>query len=419
MFPIWPGSFPDSGGKSGKGIIRHLMNARMPPPGITDADWEKAPPAVRAMLRQALQRADPAAPPQPASNDAAAARDASLLRLSQRLEAILAPEEILPAIVETLAQELRLPYVAIALRRTETDAFELAAHSRFTTRPEDGRGLSPAQEPERHVLPLIHHMEIVGQLIVEPRPAIDPLTDREQALLIDIAQRAGTAAHIVRLTNDLRRTRERLVLAREEERRRLRRNLHDSIGPTLAALNLKVGALRNLIVRDPAAAAAQMTELREQIRTVITDIRRVVYDLRPPALDELGMLPAIREQAAQFSTEELRVTVEAPDHLPALPAAVEVATYRIVLEALTNIARHAHAHQGCIRLSLADELQIEVTDDGVGLPPQHRAGVGFTSMRERATELGGTCVVEPRAGGGTRVLARLPLDLKEGTLAYV
>lgn len=382
------------------------MTAEMPPPGITDADWARTPPAVRALLRQALQM-----PSQPASHDA------GLLRLSQRLEAILAPEEILPTIVETLAQGLRLPYVAVTLKRTETDAFESAAHSQFTTRPEDGRGSPLAQQPERHILPLLHDMEIVGQLIVEPRPALDPLTEREQALLIEIAQRAGTAAHIVRLTNDLRRTRERLVLAREEERRRLRRNLHDNIGPTLAALNLKVGALRKLIGREPAAAALQMAELREQIRTVITDIRRVVYDLRPPALDELGMLPAIREQAAQFSTEGLQVTVETPDHLPALPAAVEVAVYRIVLEALTNIARHAHARHGCIRLNLADELQIEVTDDGVGLPPQHRAGVGFTSMRERATELGGACVVEPVIGGGTRVLARLPLDLKEGTMA--
>jgi signal transduction histidine kinase len=396
------------------------MTAEMPPPGITDADWARTPPAVRALLRQALQM-----PSQPASHDATEALDAGLLRLSQRLEAILAPEEILPTIVETLAQGLRLPYVAMTLKRTEADAFELAAHSQFTTPPEDGRGSPLAQppskddlRPERHILPLLHDMEIVGQLIVEPRPAIDPLTAREQALLINIAQRAGTAAHIVRLTNDLRRTRERLVLAREEERRRLRRNLHDNIGPTLAALNLKVGALRKLIGREPAAAALQMAELREQIRTVITDIRRVVYDLRPPALDELGMLPAIREQAAQFSTEGLQVTVETPDHLPALPAAVEVAAYRIVLEALTNIARHAHARHGCIRLSLADELQIEVTDDGVGLPPQHRAGVGFTSMRERATELGGACVVEPVMGGGTRVLARLPLDLKEGTSAY-
>jgi signal transduction histidine kinase len=213
----------------------------------------------------------------------------------------------------------------------------------------------------------------------------------------------------MRMTTDLQRARERLVLAREEERRRLRRNLHDTIGPTLAALNLKAGAVRGLIERDPTAALAHMSELREQIRSVIADIRRVVYDLRPPALDELGMLPAIREQAAQFSVEGLQVSVDAPDYLPTLPAALEVAAYRIVLEALTNVARHAQAQHCWIRLSLEDELQIEVTDDGVGLPPMIRAGVGLTSMRERAAELGGQCVFEPRPGGGTRVLADLPL----------
>jgi signal transduction histidine kinase len=353
------------------------------------------------MLVQALERSAPVTP------DSTAAHYAGLLRLSQRLEAILAPEELLPTIVDAVTRELRLPYAAISLKRSETDTFELVVHSRSTPHVDN------TSAPEQYVLPLIHNMEIMGQLIVEPRPAADPLTPQEQTLLMEIAQRAGTAAYIVRLTNDLRRTRERLVLAREEERRRLRRDLHDSIGPTLSALNLKAGAVRNLISRDPSAALAQMVELREQIRLVITDIRRVVYNLRPPALDELGMLPAIREQAAQFSSDELQVTVEAPDHLPALPAAVEVATYRIVLEALTNVARHAHARQCRIQLRLTDELQIEVTDDGVGLPPHPQVGVGFMSMRERATELGGTCVAEPALGGGTRVLARLPLDLAE------
>jgi signal transduction histidine kinase len=202
-----------------------------------------------------------------------------------------------------------------------------------------------------------------------------------------------------------------LVLAREEERRRLRRNLHDTIGPTLAALNLKAGAVRALIAREPDAALMQMTELREQIRTVITDIRRVVYDLRPPALDELGMLTAIREQAAQFSMDGLHVSVEAPESLPALPAALEVAAYHIITEALTNVVRHARARQCWIRLSMTDVINIAVTDDGIGMPPMLRAGVGLASIRERAAELGGTCLFEAAPGGGTRVLARLPLSV--------
>ncbi len=332
---------------------------------------------------------------------------ASLTRLSRRLEGMLAPEAVLPLIVETVAEALHLPYAAIRLKRTDSGEFELAAEYPAEASPPPAND-SPEAEP--FLLPLMYQDEIVGQLVLRPGVDHPQLTLSEQNLLTEIVQNAGVAVHVMRMTSDLQRARERLVLAREEERRRLRRNLHDTIGPTLAALNLKAGAVRGLIERDPSAALTHMAELREQIRAVITDIRRVVYDLRPPALDELGMLPAIREQATQFSVGGLHVTVDAPDYLPALPAALEVAAYRIVLEALTNVARHAHARECWIRLSIEDDLQIEVADDGVGLPPPPtiRAGVGLTSMRERATELGGSCALEPRPGGGTRVLARLP-----------
>ena len=331
----------------------------------------------------------------------------SLTGLSQRLEGMLAPEAALPLIVETIATALQLPYAAIRLKHTDSGEFELTAE--YASGREDSPSSDIQARAEPFLLPLMYQDEIVGQLVLQPGVDHPALTLSEQNLLTEIVQNAGVAAHMMRMTQDLQRARERLVLAREEERRRLRRNLHDTIGPTLAALNLKAGALRGLIERDPAAALTHMSELREQIRSVIADIRRVVYDLRPPALDELGMLPAIREQAAQFSVEGLRVTVDAPDYLPALPAALEVAAYRIVLEALTNVARHAHAKNCWIRLRSTNGLQIEVIDDGIGLPPMIRAGVGLSSMRERATELGGQCVLDPRPGGGTRVWARLPL----------
>jgi signal transduction histidine kinase len=166
--------------------------------------------------------------------------------------------------------------------------------------------------------------------------------------------------------------------------------------------------VRNLIEQDPPAAQEQMNELREQIQSVITDIRRVVYDLRPPALDELGIIPAIREQASLFSTGGLRVGVDAPDEMPPLPAAVEVAAYRIVVEALANVGRHAHARLCRIHLSVNDQVHIEVVDDGVGLPARHRAGVGIASMRERVAELGGSLSIDSPAEGGTRVVASLP-----------
>src|SRR5947208_10250776 len=147
----------------------------------------------------------------------------------------------------------------------------------------------------------------------------------------------------------LRRNRERLVTTREEERRRLRRDLHDGLGPTLAALNLQAGVVRKLITSDPVAADALVTEWRTELRVAIADIRRLVYELRPPALDELGLVGAIRERATQYQHSgdtdrlSLRVIVEAPEHMPSLPPAIEVAAYRIVQEALTNMLRHAQA----------------------------------------------------------------------------
>jgi signal transduction histidine kinase len=187
-----------------------------------------------------------------------------------------------------------------------------------------------------------------------------------------------------------------LVTAREEERRRLRRDLHDGLGPALASLTLKLDAARNLLARDRAATETLL-------------------------LDELGLVSAIREHAARnVSANGLRVLVEAPESLPPLPAAVEVAAYRITMEALTNVARHAQAHTCVVRLSLPEAggrpqgspLQIEIVDDGVGLPADRRAGVGLTSVRERAAEIGGTCAVGPGPGGGTRVVARRPPEKK-------
>jgi signal transduction histidine kinase len=241
-------------------------------------------------------------------------------------------------------------------------------------------------------------------------------------LLDDLARQAGAAAHAVQLTADLQRSRERIVVAREETGRRLRRDLHDGLAPTLAALALKAGAIGDLIPADPQGARALSAELEAEIRGTIREIRRLVYELRPPALDELGLVAAIRERATTESTRRrangargddaaavILITVEAPDSLPPLSAAVEVAAYRIVQEALTNVVKHAQAGRCIVRLTAADNLEVEIIDDGVGLPDARRTGVGLLSMRERAEELGGTCVVKALPKGGTRVFAQLPV----------
>ncbi len=202
------------------------------------------------------------------------------------------------------------------------------------------------------------------------------------------------------------------MTAREEERRRLHRDLHDGVGPTLASLIHRLETARALVARDPDGATVLLGDLKAQVRATIGDIRRLVYALRPPTLDEFGLISAIREHVAHYNTAgELRVVVEALDALPALPAAVEVAAYRIVLEALTNVTRHAHASNCSIRLEIRDarELFVEVIDDGAGLLDGTRAGVGMISMRERADELGGECLIAAGPNGGTRVRAWLPL----------
>src|SRR5215217_450748 len=319
---------------------------------------------------------------------------AVLSRLGQRLEAALAPDAALNTVVQTVAQALKLPYAEISLK--QGDGFLTAASYG-----------DPADE--RVTLPLTYGAELVGRLNLAPRGPGEEFSSSDRRLLEDLARQAGVAAHAARLTADLQRSRERLVTAREEERRRLRRDLHDGLGPQLAAQTLKVGSARSLYGRDPAAADALLSELETNMEAAISDIRRLVYNLRPPALDELGLDGAIRESAAQYATNELNISVDTPQTLPSLPAAVEVAAYRIVQEALTNVVRHAAASECVIRLGLDSELELEITDDGVGMPEDRGAGIGLSSMRERAMELSGTCVVEPSLPEGTRVLARLPL----------
>ena len=316
-------------------------------------------------------------------------------QLGQRMEATLAPDAVLSAIVETLAQALKLPYTAISLRHDQV--FSVVA------------SYGAMAEPLLHV-PLLYQTEQVGELLLAPRARGESFTPADRRLLDDLARQIGIAAHAVRLTADLQLSRERLVTAREEERRRLRRDLHDGLGPALASITLKLDAARNLLNRDPTAADALLIDLKKQTQAAVSDIRRLVYDLRPPSLDELGLIQALREQAEQYNHDTLCITIDAPEPLPPLPAAVEVATYRIVLEAMTNVVRHSQACNCTIRFALGNGLDIEICDDGRGISTDHRAGVGLTSIRERVAELGGICQIEAQPAGGTRIHVKLPMQ---------
>ena len=250
-----------------------------------------------------------------------------------------------------------------------------------------------------------------GELVVGLRPgdlAFSPGDEQVLRLTVPLLAQALRARA---LAEDLIESRGQTIAAVEEERRRLRRELHDGLGPRLSGVAFTSDAARNLIRTDPEAAAAMVARLRADTVTAIEEIRRLVYAMRPPALDELGLVPALRQQAEGLRNrrgEPVDVDVTAPDDLGELPAAVEVAAYRIVIEALTNVARHSTSATASVLVARkGDGLRLEITDVGGGQGPW-RAGVGMASMRERATELGGTLEAGPGPGGG-RVCAVLPL----------
>jgi signal transduction histidine kinase len=322
---------------------------------------------------------------------------AVLSTLGRRLEGALSPDETLPAIVETVARALKLPYTAIALRDGDADSI-VASYGACVGEPLTMR--------------LTWQGQAIGRLLLSPRAPSEEWSAKERRLLDDLARQVGVAAHAIELHTELRRARERLVIAREEERRRLRRDLHDGLGPQLASQTLTLSAAAKLLRADPSAAEDLLAQALVHAQTAVTDIRRLVYGLRPPALDDLGLVGALTDQATHYSASGLRVTVTAPEPFPPLPAAVEVACYRIAQEALTNVARHAQARAATLTLAAdapQQALTLEIVDDGCGLPAQLQAGVGLASMRERAAELGGSCVIETAAGGGVQVCARLPL----------
>jgi signal transduction histidine kinase len=341
---------------------------------------------------------------------------AALSRLGRRLEASLTPEAVLPTIVATVREALKLPYTAIYLKQDDNDHKIVAESAASSLRVENGKIHVPGMNREGQCIPLIHQGETLGYLVLGPRTPNEAFSSSDLRLVDDLAPQVGVAVHAMRLTSDLQRSREQLVLTREEERRRLRRDLHDGLGPNLASQGLKLAAVQQLLESNPSAAKPLLKQVMEQNNSTVADIRRLVYGLRPPALDELGLVAAIRDHVAGMdgkSALQVEIT-EPPDGLPPLSAAVEVASYRIVLEALTNVIRHAQAKHCNIRFTVSpngssNALCIEIQDDGRGISEAHRAGVGLRSMRERAEEIGGSCLIDGGTIRGTLILARLPI----------
>jgi signal transduction histidine kinase len=312
---------------------------------------------------------------------------AALRRLSDRLEATADPAQALRIVTTSVAEALRVDDVRVALD-----------------------GDTAPSVPDEVRVPLVHQHTRLGDLVVGV-PRGRQLSAADRQLLDDLARQAAVVVNAIHLTLDLQASRARLITAREEERRRLRRDLHDGVGPSLAAMVLKLNVLGATI--DDPSSTELLGEVREETKAAISEIRRLVDDLRPPALDEVGLVGALRQKAESLSAhggdDPLVVTVSGPDSLPPLPAAVEVAAYRIVMEAVTNVVRHARASRCVVDISVNGSLELTVSDNGIGPTHGTTPGVGLASMRERAEELGGSFSVSRRAEAGTVVRATLRL----------
>ena len=291
----------------------------------------------------------------------------------------------LAEVAESIQAALRVPHVAV--RSDETCLGQA--------------GGSPAGATQE--VTLTYGQEVVGRLVIGLRPGERALGRPDQEAVGLIAGPLALAVHAMGLSSELKASRERLVAAREEERRRLRRDLHDGLGPVLTGLAFAADAAANLQSADPVRTANLLDTVRSHARTAITDVRRVVDDLRPPALDELGLVGALRQRADQVAYRAdgtpVQVCLVSPDDLHALPAAIEVAAYRIATEALTNVVRHARATRAELRLSCDDTLEVQVLDNG----PANGAwspGIGLQGMRERTDELSGRFEAGPSESGG-------------------
>jgi signal transduction histidine kinase len=326
----------------------------------------------------------------------------ALVQLHRHFESTPSPHSILPTIAETIAQTLKLPFVEIKAQIPETQTADAPLVTAVG---------SPPKNAAIEQVPLTYQGMAIGELRVAARGWDEPLSHSDLLVLRDLAQQVGIALYAAHLTGNLQHARERLVIAREEERRHIRNDLHDGLAPTLSSLQLQLGAVRTLLHHDPDQASVIIDEMREDLRNATGEIRQMVYDLRPPMLDELGLLGAIKN----FKLQEagVRYEVIAPDSLPELPAAFEVAIYRIASEAIHNVIKHAQATECEVRIEVGNgHLTLSVTDNGRSIPHQHNVGVGLHSMRERVAELGGTLTVQSCEGSGTCLVARFPIEGK-------
>jgi signal transduction histidine kinase len=261
-------------------------------------------------------------------------------------------------------------------------------------------------------LPLRHRGVQLGTLTIGPRRGATRVTEQDARLVAALAPHLAVVVRSGRLAEELARERTRVTAATLVERDRLRRDLHDGLGPSLAGIALGLEAASTAHRTDPNAVPALLERTRAEAEVAVSEIRRVLDGLRPTSLDLHGLEGAVRDTASSLGMGrpggpdfEFR-----SDALPLLPPQVEEAAFRIVAESLTNVARHSAAGHCAVRLNQANgDLRVRVSDDGRGLSPESGSGHGLDSMRKRATDVGGSLLVEMARPHGTLVTAVLPL----------
>lgn len=322
----------------------------------------------------------------------------------------LAVEEVLPQMARALGEGTGASLAAVWLRvggSLEREGIwpAQAGDAATARRSASMIGVAlPDLSPAQRVTAVRHQAELLGALTLS-KPASDPITPADEKLMDDLAEQAGLVLRNARLVEELRASRQRLVAAQDEERRKIERNLHDGAQQQLIALAIKVNLAQSVAAKDPAKAVEIMGDVKSDLQDSVDTLRDLARGIYPPLLADQGLAVALDAQAKKAAVP---TTVEA-NGLGRYPQEVEAAVYFCALEALQNIAKYANATHAEVRLrSVAGILEFEVTDDGAGFDTASTSyGTGLQGMADRLDAIGGRLEIDSSVGKGTTITGRV------------
>jgi signal transduction histidine kinase len=330
-----------------------------------------------------------------------------LTEFSGRVGSTYSSDDVLPRMAQLVGEATRARASRVWLRVGQ----ELQEVARWPADALEGRTLDTDPEripdlPGEDGFAIRHQGELLGALSVEPAPN-DPMTPAKRRIVQDLASQAGFVLRNVRLIEELRASRQRLVAAQDEERRKLERNIHDGAQQRLVALTVKLRLLEQIAERDPTKVVQMAEQLQTDATDALEELRDLARGIYPPLLADKGLLAALEAQARK---SPVPVSVDAPE-VGRFPQDVEAAVYFSCLEALQNVAKYADASQVSISLGRTDGvLSFAVADDGVGFDPaSSHHGTGLQGIADRLDALGGTFEVVSAAGEGTVLNGSVPV----------